>query len=291
MIWVVGFGRRTRLSHRSGKIHRPVVYAFAIPNRDLLRFRFDPPATFEGEISIGNIRIVNARGKTLREIDTNRLKPLHQIQTFQHAGSEVILTVQDGADDPQVGIDLDSPFRPAWFILKDGLFLGLIAGEIVLLILIYFLISYLWSRWRVHPKRKAILVTFLFLYAGGLWVLFGKATTTYLKITMQSSSSGIAQLFFDTGSGYSEASSVRVNITDGKDFSDYYFRLPNQNILQFRFDPLSSAGRFVIRQMEVVNGLGVSIHSLALSQVQPGHQIREHKLLRSRSPYRHGRTG
>ena len=274
-----GFREEDKAVTQIRKDPAALVYAFAIPNRDLFRFRFDPPAMFEGTLSVGNIRIVNARGKTLREIDTNRLKPLHQIQTFQHVGSEVILTIQDGADDPQVGIDLDSPFRPAWFILKDGLFLGLIAGEIVLLILIYFLISYLWSRWRAHPRRKAIFVTFLFLYAGGLWVLSGNAMTTYLKITMQSSSSGMAQLFFDTGSGYSEASSVRANISGGTDFSDHLFLLPNKKILQFRFDPLSSAGRFVIRQMEVVNGLGVSIHTLALSQVQPEHQILEDKLL------------
>ena len=72
---------------------------------------------------------------------------------------------------------------------------------------------------------------------------------------------------------------MRVNITGGKDFSDYFFRLPNKNIFQFRFDPLSSAGRFVIRRMEVVSGLGILIRSLALHQVQPAHQIREHKLL------------
>ncbi|MFH1078735.1 MAG: hypothetical protein V1766_00495 [Pseudomonadota bacterium] len=256
-----------------------LVYAFAIPNRNIFHFRFDPPATFKGEISIGNIRIVSARGKTLREIDKNHLKPLHQIQTFQHAGAEVSLTVQAGANDPQISIDLDSPFRPAWSILKDELFLGFIAGEILLLTLIYFMISYLWPRWRIHPKRKAVLAAFLFLYAGGLWIISAKATTAYLKVNMSSSSSGIAQLFYDTGSGYSEASSVRVNITDGTNFSDYYFRLPNQKILQFRLDPLSSAGRFVIRRMEVVSGLGILIRSLALYQVQPAYQIREYKLL------------
>jgi hypothetical protein len=256
-----------------------VVYAFAVPNRDLLRFRFDPPDTYKGEISIGNIRIVNARGKILREIDLNQMKPLHQIKTFQHTGSEIVITFQNGADDPQIGIDLDSPFRPTWLFLKDGFFLALIACEILLIILIYFMILYVWPRWRIHSKRSAILVTFLFLYIGGLWVLSGKATTIYLKITMQSSSYGTAQLFFDTGNGYSETSSAHNNITGRKDFSDYLFRLPNNDISQFRFDPLSSAGRFILHKIEVINGLGVLIHSLTLSQVQPESQIREYKFL------------
>lgn len=256
-----------------------VAYTFAIPNKNLFRFRFDPPATFEETLSVGDIQIVNARGKTLRQIPVNGLKPLHQIQTFQQTGAEVILTIQPGADDPQVGIDLDSPFLPAWNTLKDGSLLGLIAGEILLLLLAYFWILHLWPRWRTHSKRKEILVALLFLYAGGLWIISEKATTTYLKVTMQSASSGIAQLFFDTGSGYSEESSVRVNVTGGTNFSDYYFHLPSRNILQFRFDPLSSAGRLVIRRMEVVSGLGILIRSLALYQVQPVHQIREYKLL------------
>jgi hypothetical protein len=273
-----GFREEDKTVTQIRKDSAALVYAFAIPNRDLFRFRFDPPAMFKGELSIGNIRIVNARGKTLREIDTNHLKPLHQIQAFQHADAEVSLAVQVGANDPQISIDLDSPFRPARSILKDGLFLGLIAGEILLITLIYFIISYLWPRWRGHPKRKAILVAFLFLYAGGLWIISAKATTTYLKVNMQSSFSGAAQLFYDTGSGYSEASSARVIISDSIDFSDYYFRLPNQNILQFRFDPPSSAGRLVIRRMDVVSGLGIMIHSLALYQVEPARQIREHKL-------------
>lgn len=127
--------------------------------------------------------------------------------------------------------------------------------------------------------RKAILVVFLFLYTGGLWVISAKATTIYLKVNMQSSSSGVAQLYYDTGSGYSEPSSVRVNISGGTDFSNHLFLFPNKKIFQFRFDPFSSAGGLVIRRMEVVSGLGIWIRSLALSQVQPAHQIREHKLL------------
>jgi hypothetical protein len=120
---------------------------------------------------------------------------------------------------------------------------------------------------------------FLFLYAGGLWVISAKATMTYLKVNMQSSFSGVAQLFYDTGNGYSEALSVRVNIAGGSDFSDHLFRLPDKTIFQFRFDPLSSSGRFVIRQIEIVSGLGAPIQHLALHQVQPENQIREHKLL------------
>jgi hypothetical protein len=274
-----GFREEDKAVTQIRKDPTALVYAFAIPNRELFRFRFDPPSIFEGKLSVGDIRIMNAQGKTLREIDTLHLKPLHQIQTFQHINAEVSITVKAGADDPQVGIDLDSPFQPVGSIPMDGLFLGIIACEILLVILIYFLISYLWPRWRVHPERKTILVMFLFLYTGGLWVISEKATTTYFKVNMQSSSSGVAQLYYDDGTGYSESSSVRVNITNDKDFSNYYFRLPNKKILQFRFDPLSSAGRFVIRKMEIVSGLDISIRPLAPHQVQPAHQIRDYKLL------------
>jgi len=96
---------------------------------------------------------------------------------------------------------------------------------------------------------------------------------------MQSSAAGEAQLFYDTGSGYSESSSVTSSIAARTDFTYHLFRLPNDKILQFRFDPLSSAGRFVIRQIEVVNGLGTPIHSISTYQVKPAHQIREYKLL------------
>ena len=67
-----GFREEDKAVTQIRKDPTALVYTFAIPNRDLFRFRFDPPDAFEGEISIGNIRIVNARGKTLREIDVNR---------------------------------------------------------------------------------------------------------------------------------------------------------------------------------------------------------------------------
>jgi hypothetical protein len=274
-----GFREKDKAVIQIGNHSYARVYAFPLPNRDLFRFRFDPPPVFDGPLSVGNIRIVTGRGKTLKEIDIHRLKPLRQIRTFQHTGSESILTVQDGADDPQVMINLDSPYRPGWAFLSDWSFLGFIACEMVLIILIYFTISYLWPRWRVHPKRKTILITFLFVYAGGLWALFDKATTTYLKVTMQSSSYGTAQLYFDTGSGYSEESSDLVDINGGTNFSDYLFSLPNQTIRQLRFDPLQTAGRFVISRMEVVDGLRNSIHSIILDQTQPAHDIQEYAII------------
>jgi hypothetical protein len=262
-----------------------VVYTFPIPNQVFSRFRLDLPAMFGETLSVGNIQIVNTQGKILREIDVKCLKPLHQIQTFQHTATEVILTIQDGADDPQISIELDPPFQHAWFNLKDGSYIGLIAGEIISIILIYFMISYSWSRRCAHPKRWVLLITPFFLNVGGLWLL----SNHYLKISMQSSSSGIAQLFFNTGSGYGEASSVKVDLTGGTEFTNYHFRLPNEKFLQFRFDPPSSIGQFVfdppssigqfvIRQIEVVNGLGIPIHTFSVYEVEPAHQIRESKL-------------
>jgi hypothetical protein len=84
----------------------------------------------------------------------------------------------------------------------------------------------------------------------------------------------MAQLFYDTGEGFSERESVTSNVVGDFQFHTHDFALPCKTIKNLRFDPLTTSGIVSINSIAVVNGFGKSLASIDLHALRPANQIR-----------------
>ncbi len=91
---------------------------------------------------------------------------------------------------------------------------------------------------------------------------------------MSSSTQSFAQLFLDTGGGYSAASvrTAAVAATPVNGFQHLSFDLPGGEIRNFRFDPLMCAGTFAVRNVRVMYGDSVLLR-IPPSDIVPFNQI------------------
>jgi hypothetical protein len=91
---------------------------------------------------------------------------------------------------------------------------------------------------------------------------------------MSSSTPSTAQLFYNTGAGYDEAESNRAAVTSHslESFQTLKFELPPGRILSFRFDPLTTAGSYSIRNVVIRTRRG-KLLEIPPASVVPFHQI------------------
>jgi hypothetical protein len=96
----------------------------------------------------------------------------------------------------------------------------------------------------------------------------------YFEVTARSSLAGVAQLYYDTGSGMNEADSVRLPVEGGNRDEDYKFRLPHGTYSFLRFDPTDRAGNvMVLSRLRVVTEAGQLIRAIEPNQVKASQQI------------------
>ena len=105
-------------------------------------------------------------------------------------------------------------------------------------------------------------------------LLYRDARSFSMQISMSSSVSDMAQLFYDTGEGFSERESVTSNVVGDFQFHTHDFALPCKTIKNLRFDPLTTSGIVSINSIAVVNGFGKSLASIDLHALRPANQIR-----------------
>ena len=95
-----------------------------------------------------------------------------------------------------------------------------------------------------------------------------------LEITMRSSLSGFAQLYYDTGSGVNERNSSRLPVAGGNQPTQYQFPLPEGPFSNFRFDPTDRArNSMALANARIVDRAGNLVRALAPGQFKPGQQI------------------
>lgn len=129
--------------------------------------RFDPPSMKMGEGIITRVELVDHRDWVLHRFSLDRLNPIHQIKGFLHENGEIRFSIENGADDPQIYIQIDKPLklprgRIVWNILSrillEGMVIFLFCGVLI----------FIWFRWR--DKTIATLIVLALLAAG--WVLY-----------------------------------------------------------------------------------------------------------------------
>jgi hypothetical protein len=95
---------------------------------------------------------------------------------------------------------------------------------------------------------------------------------------MSSTRASLAQLFFDSGRGFNEQDSsvVPVYSRDLHDFNTLRFDLPRRTLTALRFDPLTTEGSFIIRDVTVTEGAR-SILRFGPPDLIPLNQIASHQ--------------
>lgn len=94
----------------------PVQLSFPIPAGTYRALRFDPIAS-EASVAIADLRVVDDRRRTLREIPPEALQPAAQIAASRVDGPFLRATTTSGANDPQFFIPLEPELHlgpPAW---------------------------------------------------------------------------------------------------------------------------------------------------------------------------------
>ncbi|MDY6991295.1 MAG: SGNH/GDSL hydrolase family protein [Pseudomonadota bacterium] len=96
-----------------------------------------------------------------------------------------------------------------------------------------------------------------------------------LYISMKSSVSATAKIYYDRGNGLNETDSLHQSIKKG--FSILEFQLPDFPIHYIRFDPLDKTGYFSISEIKIIDNKNNIIQEIDLSAIQALNQIAQIK--------------
>lgn len=249
-------------------------FTFPLPDQRIKALRFDPPEFKKAEFQIRDITIVDSQGKTLRRIDPEDVKPLHQIRDFERSDQIIRFQTEETSNDPQLLISTGHPIRFAWDHVWQGTFLLWlpIAGLGTFMVLLLTFHIFRTERPKNLPKIATLFVLTV-LYLLGIWFLHAKISSSFLEVSIKTASAETAQFYFDTGQGFSEGQSAALWVDSVDFFGQYRFPLPHETINHLRFDPPSTEGAVIIKKVIVTDGLGRTIRHIPLHRLYPLLQI------------------
>ena len=99
------------------------------------------------------------------------------------------------------------------------------------------------------------------------------ASDFVFEVQLQSSTSGVAQLFYDIGKGVREEDSARIQIARSNAPATYRFRLPNGEYRALRFDPIDREGVVIFSHAKIFDAHTKLVKNIAASQFRVGQQI------------------
>lgn len=278
-----GFNELDKIEWPIAPSEMAFTYTFPLLDAPLFHLRIDPKINGPGELRITNLRIINRRGEAIRTFSARDLVDPDQIAvTPSDSGWKLVMT---DATDPKVNIQLDGPIVPEGMSERNLQRCLLSTGYLALMLWIILLAVFFAFRQPEPWKATAASIGFLALLAAFFSVVGNRRlirnSVEYartpppwtLDIELASDQADTAQLYWDTGKGFSESESRKVSFEASPEPHVLHFPLPTAPLVALRFDPLSSPGRVEVRSIHLTNtGRGVRIN-LPLDTFTPVQQI------------------
>ena len=101
-----------------------------------------------------------------------------------------------------------------------------------------------------------------------------EAPSFYLKVTMQSSLPGVAQLYYEPGTRANDGNSASVQVNGGDSETTCRFDLPEGRYLNLRFDPTDRPGNRVrLSAARIIDRQGRLVRAIPPGQIKAAQQI------------------
>ena len=247
-------------------------YTFPLPDMPLNGLRVYP-LDQPGELRITNFRLLNRRGEELRRficgsfttnagVEIMPTKEGWRMTEFRRSGVWEWASIDFGHYTAAEGMNTRNLQR----CLLSTSYLALMLW--ILLLAVFFAFR------RPEPWRKTIasmaflaLLGVLFSFVGNRGLIRNSVRYSLVELPPRSSKltlemdvtvscPAVAQLFWDTGEGFSEKDSCISPLGDSPNEQTLRFPLPEKTIAALRFDPLDRSGRLNVRRVRLVDGNG-----------------------------------
>jgi hypothetical protein len=282
-----GFNEDDTISWPIAPSSQPYTYTFPLPDAPLLGLRLDPFDSGPGEFTITNWRIIERQGKEIRRFTADDLQQLNQIKGVVPVPGGWKLVA--GGADPHASLDFPAPIVPEGMNTRNLQRCLLSWGYLALMLWILLLAVY-FALVRGGPLPEIAAAT---LFLAGIALLFAfvgnrrlikdslhyanfrtpAGPSLWIEFDVAVDHPSPAQLFWDTGAGFSEKESVLRDYNPNAGFHALRFPLPGVPILSLRFDPLIAEGRLEIRQIQIVDANRRTRLVVPLASLRAGQQI------------------
>jgi len=287
-----GFNESETISWPISPSSQPYTYTYPLPDSPLLGLRLDPFERGPGELTITNLRIIEREGKEVRRFTADDFQQLNQITDIPPVpGGWKLVT---GGEDPHASLDFPAPIVPAGMNVRNLQRCLLSWSYLALMLWILILAVYFALVREAPPKQIGTTATFLagiallFAFVGNRQLIKDSIHCAefrppanhnlWLEFDVAVEHPSMAQLFWDTGSGFNEKESVSRDYNLKSGFHVLRFPLPGIPFRGLRFDPLIAQGNLDVRQIRIVDATRETLRVVPLSSLRGTNQIAEIKI-------------
>ncbi len=243
-----------------------------------------------GTLTVDHLRIIDRRGAEIRRFTSDMLKPRFGVASISPTLSGWKIKSQSESKGARVKLELFAPIV-AYGIDQRSILRCLYSTSYLALMLWLLLLSVFFASRRPREFKESIiqisfmaLLAVMFSVAGNRGLIKNSwhyAQFTYpelpdeirLELDLISSSSTGSQLFWDSGTGYSERESDKINLAAHEGIQTARFGLPRTAIQALRFDPRYNGGSIEIQGIRIVDWGNRTHAILPLDSLRPGQQI------------------
>lgn len=278
-----GFNELDKIEWPISPTEGTFTYTFPLPDAPLFNLRIDPLRKGTGEFEITNLRIINRRDEAIRTFGARHLiNADHVAVTTEKNGFKLVMKE---AQDPKVNIQLDGPILAEGMNARNFKRCLLSAGYLALMLWIILLAVFFAFRQPEPWKATAASMGFLALIAvffslvgnRGLIrnsIQYAQTSPPWvLDIEVAVNHADTSQLYWDTGKGFNEKESRRIEFDANTKSQTLHFPLPDRKLVALRFDPLLATGRIEVHSIHLIDtGRGVRI-ALPMNTLEPVQSI------------------
>ena len=269
-------------------------YTFPLPDAPMVEMHVSPPGQ-GGTLTIRQMRIINRRSEEIRRFTRDQFQAEHEIAGIAPSSEGWKLTSIAGATSPSTRVELRSPIIPVRKdhrnLLRCLLSTGYLTMMLWILLLAVLFTFYRPAGWRdllAHLGFMACLALF-FSVVGNRGLIRNSvhyaryqppplAPGLTLEFDVLTKSPAMAQLFYDTGNGFNEPESIRLNYEPHQGLQTLRYTLPGKPLKALRFDPREDEDQLDFRGIRIVDAGQNTRAVLPLNALLADKQIAELKI-------------